>query len=152
MDQIEKVKGKIDAIKKQKEELIEELRGEIWPIFRHIFENSEGQIKQLSWPQYTDHWNDGEECTFSVHTDIDYNILINGESVEENKTYQDRVFADRVWIPNPDCNLLLRGLIEEFVEILEMIPSEFMKDLFGDHVLVTINNNGTITTEEYEHD
>src|SRR6478609_2136047 len=88
MDQIEKVKGKIDAIKKQKEELIEELRGEIWPIFRHIFENSEGQIKQLSWPQYTDHWNDGEECTFSVHTDIDYNILINGESVEQNISRQ----------------------------------------------------------------
>ena len=32
------------------------------------------------------------------------------------------------------------------------IPDEFMEDLFGDHTTVTVKRDGTIKTEQCEHD
>lgn len=32
------------------------------------------------------------------------------------------------------------------------IPEDLMKDLFGDHIKVTINNDGSVETKDYNHD
>lgn len=39
------------------------------------------QLESFSWRQYTPHWNDGDECSFSAHTDY---LTINGEESEEH--------------------------------------------------------------------
>jgi hypothetical protein len=35
------------------------------------------ELESFSWSQYTPHWNDGDECTFSTH--FDYELVLNGE-------------------------------------------------------------------------
>lgn len=37
-------------------------------------------------------------------------------------------------------------------DVISTIPDDFMKDLFGDHCLVTVYKNGNIEVEEYDHD
>lgn len=36
--------------------------------------------------------------------------------------------------------------------VINMIPSEILREVIGDHIEVTLHKDGTITTENYEHD
>ena len=40
----------------------------------------------------------------------------------------------------------------EFEDILSKIPVEFYLEMFGDHVEVTVNRDGSIVIEDYDHD
>jgi hypothetical protein len=43
-------------------------------------------------------------------------------------------------------------LVREFIDVINSIPEEILKDLFGDHALVTIHKSGEIEVEGYDHD
>lgn len=173
---LEQIKSRIAEINKQKEELTAQLRKDFAPMLKPLFEKSEGKIKSISWNQYTPYFNDGDECTFSVHADLDYSLKLNGSSFEdyeeENRLFGSPKYAMKKylegeqvyqeWITrypedalNPDTkeeDLKLYKIAQEFESILNSIDDEFFKDLFGDHVEVIVNESGAIEVEEYEHD
>ena len=172
MSVLESIKEKLAVIAKQKEEMVEALRKDFAPMFETFFQKSNGLIKSIGWKQYTPYFNDGEECVFSVHSDLDYGISVNGEDLEESdlitidgysaKKYILNDGSYEKWIekyPNDKIDpvahkeqLDLYKILTEVEEVIKSIPDEFMKDLFGDHVEVTVNADGTIETEHYEHD
>lgn len=43
-------------------------------------------------------------------------------------------------------------LVLKIQNIITLIPEEIAKPIFGDHVKVTIDKEGNITTNDYEHD
>ncbi len=47
---------------------------------------------------------------------------------------------------------ILKRLVDSIRSPLAEVPESFYKDLFGDHVRVTVTREGTIETEEYQHD
>jgi hypothetical protein len=74
-------------------------------------------VDTISFPMYTMYFNDGEECTFYVYFD---NVEINGESMYDRDFQQEE-----------------DDMISKIGKIVEEIPEEFFKDVFGDHILLT---------------
>lgn len=175
MTTLEEIKIKIEAIQKQKEELTAQLRKDFAPMLIPLFEKTNGKIKSIGWIQYTPYFNDGDECIFSANFDLDYGLRINGETIEEQEDEGKPLFSSSLyalrkygtadydnWITKypedkineetKETDLELFNVIKEFHDLLDSIDSEFYKDLFGDHVEVTINADGTVETNGYNHD
>lgn len=178
MEVLEQIKAKVAEINKQKEELVSQLRKDFAPMLQPLFEKSSGKIQSISWSQYTPYFNDGDECVFSVHADLDYSLKLNGVSFDDyDEDEEDQLFGSKEygmrkylegedvyqdWIKrypddtlNPDTkdeDLRLYKIAQEFESVLNSIDDEFFKDLFGDHVEVTVYADGRVETERYEHD
>ena len=131
---IKKIQKELDIFETKKQELVKELRKDFPQMFNELFEKSKC-IKSISWTQYTPYFNDGEECVFSVHTDwMDVN--------EDDYYNRDGIEG---W------NKAEEAIITEMKTILASIPEEFYKELFGDHVKVTLSKEG-IVVDEYDHE
>jgi len=89
-------------------------------------------VDTISFPMYTMYFNDGEECTFYVYFD---NVEINGESMYDKDFQQEE-----------------DDMISKIGKIVEEIPEKFFKDVFGDHILLTIYRDGEFSTSHYSHD
>mgnify|MGYP003545251458 FL=1 len=89
-------------------------------------------VDTISFPMYTTYFNDGEECTFHVYFD---NVEINGESMYDKDFQQEE-----------------DDMISKIGKIVEEIPEKFFKDVFGDHILLTIYRDGEFSTSHYSHD
>lgn len=171
MSTLEGIKTKIEAIKKQKEELTAQLRNDFAPMLQPLFEKSEGKIESIGWIQYTPYFNDGEECTFSTNFDLDYGLRVNGQYLDDQEdvfgcslyalrkygtdeyaSWIEKYPEDTIKEESKESDLALYACLLEFEEVLESIDDEFYKDLFGDHVEVTVHSNGVIETTEYDHD
>lgn len=147
---LERIKAELAAFEEKKKAFVEELRKEFPTMFAPLFEKSK-RIKSISWTQYTPFFNDGDSCEFGVNTDLgDYvNRDIDSEDDEDddngNNNWTSEYYKD-------DYDPVEAAILGEFEEVLESIPEEFMKDLFGDHVRVTITKDGKIDVSEYDHD
>lgn len=89
-------------------------------------------VDTISFPMYTMYFNDGEECTFYVYFD---NVEINRESMYDRDFQQEE-----------------DDMISKIGKIVEEIPEKFFKDVFGDHILLTIYRDGEFSTSHYSHD
>ena len=172
MELLQNIKTKIAEINRQKEELVSQLRNDFAPALKPLFDKANGKIESLGWIQYTPYFNDGDECVFSVNSDVDYGIRVNKECLDDSEFFENETWSLNKYLKNdgsyeewvskypeytlnPETmkeELELYKIILEFSELLESIDDEFLKDLFGDHVEVTVYSDGTISTEEYEHD
>lgn len=86
-------------------------------------------LEKISWQQYTPYFNDGEECVFrSYHKYAE----IEGEGLDYDKPER-------------------KEIEEELKKFMSQFDDELLKNLFGDHVQLTVTKEG-ITVEEYEHD
>ena len=89
-------------------------------------------VETFAWRQYTPYFNDGEECTFGVNTEPD----INGKDSYDCEKGSDEAKAS-----------------DDVESLLESIPTEIMEDIFGNHVEVTVNRDGTVEISAYDdHD
>lgn len=127
-----KIKEKLEIIEIQKQEIVKELQAEFPKLFAEFFEKS-NKLDSFSWDQYTPYFNDGDSCHFHVH---------------EIRRINDEDIYDLEEELSPE----LDEIINQIQEILNSIPDEFMEDLFGDHMTVTVKRDGTIKTEECVHD
>jgi len=132
---IDNIKAKIQDIDNQRKALIEEIRKDFFPILKPVFDKYP-DAQKVSWRQYTPYFNDGDECIFGMHGGYD-SIDINGVDYYNDENYE-----------KPEK----KEMFNEFADTLGAISEEFYKDLFGDHVEVTILRNGEIETEEYDND
>ena len=134
MEIIEKIKTEMAAFAKR-QELTSELQKKFPELFKDFFAKHEW-VETFKWHQYTPYFNDGDECVFGVSNDDD--------SLEINEVdyYDDAIYH----------NAEKKAVYTELSEILQSVPEEFYKDLFGDYVEVTVNKDGTIEKEEYSHD
>lgn len=134
-------------IQDRQEKLQVYARERLSEFFLEIFEKYPN-LKDISWTQYTDYFNDGDLCTFSVHAED--SLIING--------YQ---YYEIIYEKNKEEVLEEVGLtLEEFEEIAKTIDSllynsigeDILETIFGDHVKVNVTKDG-ISTESYtRHD
>jgi hypothetical protein len=156
MNTLEKIKVELAAFEEKKKTFVEELRKEFPTMFKELFEKSD-KIQSFGWSQYTPYFNDGDSCTFGVNADYPY---INGDNIDECDWYDWRVRyhlrGDKDYVnlltDNPNIDVELHKTIDEFKDVINSIPEDFLQELFGDHALVTIHRNGNVGVEEYDHD
>lgn len=132
MNIVEQIQQELAGFNQKRKELAAELQKKFPALFAPLFEQFP-EVTTVKWRQYTPYFNDGDECVFGIQNDYD-SLEIN------NVDYWDKQDADS------------EEPYKAFADILQSVPEEFYKDLFGDHVEVTIHKDLTITTEEYQHD
>lgn len=156
MEVLEKIRQQLEEFDNKKKSLVDELRKEFPSMFAPLFEQSK-LIESIGWTAYTPYFNDGDECKFRVNTS---DLYVNGEydGDIEFLDWKLRYYLKgdeeykNILIENPKLSLEEYKIVEGFKSLLESIPKDFHKDLFGDHCKVTMYKNGTIEVEEYEHD
>lgn len=154
MTTLEQIKAEFAEFEEKRKVLVEKLRTEFGSMMSPLFEKSD-KIESMGWRQYTPYFNDGDSCSFSVHEPDQ----INGEDDSDIEWYDWRVSyylkENRYKTEiegNSKIDIDACAAFLEFKELIESIPDDVLEDLFGDHVLVTVNRNGEVETEEYDHD
>ena len=156
MTTLEKIRAELEAFEAKKKVFVEDLRKEFPTMFKELFDKSE-KIESFGWRQYTPYFNDGDTCEFSVHCDDPY---VNGEYIDECDWYDWRIGYylkgdqkyDNLLTENPELDIESYKVVEEFISVINSIPEDFLKDLFGDHAQITIYKDGRVEVDEYEHD
>lgn len=144
MEIVEKIKLAMKEFEDKRKELTEQLKKDFPALLAPLFEKYPG-VKNVRWTQYTPYFNDGDPCEFSTNAswaDLNYNADEDDE--EDDDDDSEKVKAEAIEVPDE--------AEDEFQEVLGSIDDSFYKDLFGDHVEVTVLRDGTITIEEYQHD
>lgn len=134
MDTINKIKLKLDELDQQKKSTLEIIRNDFPIIIKPILEKY--NLKSISFTGFTPYFNDGNSCTYSANTS--YPTVIK---------YNDEEITDEYYAKGND-----KIMYREIVDTLQLIPDNFYEELFGNHVEIIINRDGSISTSEYEHD
>lgn len=92
------------------------------------------EVNTINWSQYTPYFNDGDECVFSVNSSYPRINELDEYDIDEKE--------------NPS----LSQAFAEISTLLESIDEQVYKNVFGDHVEVTINRDGKVEVADYEHD
>jgi hypothetical protein len=178
---LEKIKAELAAFEEKKKAMLAEIQKEFPTMFVDLFKQAPN-LKSFGWTQYTPYFNDGDTCEFSVNigypwvnggnedyddeSDIsikihDYKKLETEEDVRINAEvaekagytwYKTKSIGDEGLCYNPEYDADAAHVVEQIKSVLKDIPEEFFKDMFGDHVKVTLFADGNIEVEEYEHD
>lgn len=126
------------------------------------------KLESFGWHQYTPYFNDGDECVFGTHID---EPDINGqqswdiEALRETirrptgRTIEVSGFSGRIEkqqqyenVANEAFDPELKAASDAVRGFLGGFDTEDFRDMFGDHMEVTVSRDGTISTEQYEHD
>ncbi len=144
MEIVEKIKAEMAAFDEKRKELTAQLKKDFPALLAPLFEKYPG-VKNVRWTQYTPYFNDGDACEFSTNAGYaDLNWDGEEEDDEDDDEETETTNTDEVEVPEE--------AEDEFQEVLSSIDDSFYKDLFGDHVEVTVNRDGTIDVEEYDHE
>lgn len=146
MEIVEKIKAEMAAFDEKRKELTAQLKKDFPALLAPLFEKYPG-VKNVRWTQYTPYFNDGDPCEFSTnagYADINWDGEDDEDDEEEENEEAETTKAEAVEVPEE-----AEG---EFQDVLSSIDDSFYKDLFGDHVEVTVKRDGTIDVEEYDHD
>ena len=160
----------IKQLRFREAKLREEVKNECGFILREavkdIFEEYP-HVESLGWNQYTPYFNDGDECVFCIDTDY---IILNGvDDFDDEATPFRKEIIKKYDLPedtyfysftkqtpaHEEYLKLIAHLIEprkQMREILKAVGDDILKNIFGDHVTVTIHRDGRVITEDYEHD
>jgi hypothetical protein len=104
-------------------------------------------LKEVRWKQYTPFFNDGEACEFSVRSPS-YKFV---DTSEDAGDYEDGFVDSYEFREAPEIRTQLEELEETFFGSSTM--GEILKDLYGDHVQVTINlETEQAEVDDYDHE
>lgn len=115
------------------------------------------KLESFGWNQYTPYFNDGDECVFSANYDYPE---INGENADDMDFEKELVTdyngvkdstGNYPKVKNPNFSPELAAAEKDVKEFLSNVDDSVLRDLFGDHVEITVTVNGT-EVDEYEHD
>lgn len=128
-----------------RETYIETAKAEFTDGFAALFQQYP-QLKSVSWTQYTPYFNDGEECRFSVNRDLSINGFDSYDSDKDSANLQQHSDKNA---STYDKNAA--ACVKAVTKFYEAFDDDVFKELFDDHVEVTVTAKG-VTTSDYEHD
>ncbi len=135
-----------DAMKAQGQEALQEA-------FTEFF-HANPSITAIAWRQYTDYFNDGETCTFSVH---EMTPVITKETAEQLGVGDDAITDPDDACGDGDYFLRdandggkLRNVFREFVR--EINDEDLFLAVFGDHVKIVARPGAFKINEYHDHD
>lgn len=102
---------------------------------------------------YVDYFCDGDPCEFHY---AEYYSKVNNRRFNPDcfprssgKTYFEND-EDKAYYKE---NLWIRDAVSDFWEIIHDIPSEIIQSIYGDHISITFNRDGSTKVEDFrEHD
>lgn len=147
---VEETKDDFLTIKEEMKKLRDEARSKVKNFFikgmNKVFEMYP-EVKSVSWRQYTDYFNDGDECRFRVYND---DFSVNGYS-----DYDDEGEEGTINVLHYDWEKGRKYTYHKGEEIknaisgfLEQLDEDDYRTMFGDHVKIIVRKN-EVTTEEY---
>lgn len=100
----------------------------------------------LMWAQYTDYFNDGDPCTFSVHS-----VTLRGLrpwTEEELEEWGEDELESYQYDEISQYDALEEHVVEDFKALSDFIErqEDLMEKLYGDHVLVKLTKEGAEIT------
>lgn len=159
-EMLSEIKEKQAEIKKMQNELQKKSAEIFLSSFKRLFEENP-KLKSFGWAQYTPYFNDGDTCHFSADTDY---LWINGEREDDASWSQEKkviswgtynrerkIYEGRIEQDNSEYDKELTEASLKVKKFLAVFDEDFYQRQFGDHVQVTLTENG-IETEGYEHD
>lgn len=90
-------------------------------------------IKSVTWDQFTPYFNDGSPCVFSV-----------------NSIYDDSLEFDEA-LSDEDFYSVEDKAMSDFGKILNSIPEQIMRAVFGDHARVKATKEGFEISKYTDH-
>jgi hypothetical protein len=178
---LEKTKAAMAAFDEKKKALLAELQKDFPAMFTELFAEAPN-LKSFGWTQFTPYFNDGNSCEFGVNFDYPYingsnedydeesdisikiydyknleteeDVRINDEVAEKvgYTWYKGKRIGERGLYYDTNYDEAAAKAVDQIKEVLNSIPEDFFKDLFGDHAKITLHADGSIEVEEYEHD
>lgn len=150
-------KKQIDDFNLAKAKLVDVVKDNLGKVVAAVLSKS-NKIDNISWTGYTPYFNDGEECLFSTtFGDFEVNIDPHEQYPAGTATFLDKEAYD--WsktpsrFPNPEYDLHEVAVMAELNKVLAPLNNnDLLKDIFGDHVWVTVSKSGVVNVKEYEHD
>lgn len=139
---------------------VERVKEKFQEVSKSFFDGEE-RLESFGWTQYTDYFNDGDECNFSARIDREC-LLINGTYMYSSDVEKDglclankaiRTFGwGKTERDNPQYEEKVEKMVEDIAEFLSGIGDDLLESAFGDHCKVTVYRD-KIELEQYtEHD
>lgn len=111
------------------------------------------KIEKIGWTQYTPWFNDGDTCYFSVNSDdLDINGVDHWEIEDDQNFFDEKYWSKGSMRKNPMYIEKEGRILEKIKELISSIPEEILQGAIGDHVQVTVDKEGNLKTEEYDHE
>jgi hypothetical protein len=156
---IDQLKTDIPRLQQEIEDKAKEL---IKPALREFFEKYDF-VAEVRWQAYVPYFNDGEACEFSVgevclFTETDSNDPDQKndywESGEEfSRHARQQYWKDGGYVPNPNADPQYAAAQSDANAIVHSIPDDLHKQMFGEHVRITVTRERGVEVEEYaDHD
>ena len=151
------LKEEMAQIRVERETLSQKIRQMAGVVFaeeaKKLFE-VHPKLQSFSWTQYTPYFNDGESCEFRAYTDYINVVDVDGNEEREVSASSVRYYSEKGtdWQGNPytPSELELAGVAA--CEFLADFEDEDFLMMFGDHTRVTVSRDGSVETDEYNHD
>jgi hypothetical protein len=132
MTKIEEIQNKMNAARAEMRALGQ---GALMESMREVTKDLPNGVQSIGWQQYTDYFNDGDECTFSVRADaecMEFNG-VPGYNLEDENTGLYNALFERVSGKSWRNSVESVKAVEKFLAGNE----EFLKEAIGDHIKVT---------------
>lgn len=148
MSNVIKFEDLIEEFEIQKEKICKNIQESLKERFKQFFDKHSDKVGALTWTQYTPYFNDGDECVFHMN---ELGYAMPGQEVHE--AYADEQFP-AYWKYTDEYEKTgeTPDWIQELVDLEKSMynAEEFLKDVFGDHVQVTVTKDG-FEIEDYDH-
>lgn len=171
---VEDIKNKLDLLRQDYKNVAHQMFSE----GTKILFDAHPRLQSFGFRAYSPYFNDGDECRFSIHADEDYGLKINGFSADGDEDERDddeddenfeadvRVF-ENIWpkrgkydyssgyrnAPWVDGEPDVDALVKDVSDFISAFDDETWEELIGNHVEVTIDRVGGLTTVDYsDHD
>ena len=118
--------------------------------FSEFFE-SNPDIDQIVWTQYTPYFNDGDPCIFGVN-DMFFTLAKDKVDLSDLRHPDDEENCHGTYYYGENDPIASqRKKFSNFVKQIGDLPDEIFLSAFDDHVRVVASKNG-FDTQEYDHD
>ncbi len=139
---------KLQELKQKQSELRKQIKEASQVFFKYATKDlftQHPKLESFRWTQYTPYFNDGDECTFSVHKD-DLDFVFDGAEVEDVSTWTiNHEKYGKDYVPE------FKAAALQAFDLMGQMDDEVLKQLFGDHVEVICTKDGA-EASSYSHD
>lgn len=160
------IKIRLEAAREERRKLEKKIAAMAVDVFseevKKLFEKHP-VLQSFSWTQYTPYFNDGDVCEFGVNRDYITLESVNGEiddefslwsaerEIKEGKR-QKWDSVNRTYVTEPYTPSLLDFAGIDTCNFLKEFEENDFLVMFGDHVRVTVKRDGSVDTDDYEHE
>lgn len=131
MELVERIQKEFAAFDEKRKALAKELQAEFPQLLKPLFDKY-AWVETIGWRQCSP-WNDGDETQFEVMCGSDQ-LSINDMNWYDGEVYNDEEKKD---------------VFKEFASVLESLPEELLKTLFGESNEVEVKRTGEISVSDY---